>query len=152
MRRFLIITVIAAAVVVVLAFLLLQPMEEETVEITLYAGEINNSTIYAYGFSRDNLTSPGPTIKVRVGAFVKLTLVNIGALPHVFVVHDKLEENPNIKPLFKNAQAGDVLNPVMPGEKLNTVFKVTKPGKFYYLCTIPGHVKRGMYGMLIAYK
>ncbi len=152
MKRVLIIAVILVVAVAVLAFLLLKPPGEETVEITLYAGEINNSTVYAYGFSRGNLTSPGPTLKVKVGSVVKLTLINVGALPHVFVVHDRLEENPNIKPLFENAQAGSVLNPVMPGESLSTVFKITKPGKFYYLCTIPGHVKRGMYGTLIAYK
>ena len=154
MNRFLVMGIIIAVVVVVVAvvFLFFQTLPSEEVEITLYAGEINNNTVYAYGLERGNLTSPGPVLKVRVGSVVKLTLINVGVIPHVFIVHDKLEADPNIKPLFQDAKVGDVLEPVMPGERVSTVFKVTRPGRFYYLCTIPGHVERGMYGTLIAYE
>ena len=150
-KQFLLVLVVAALAGALAAYFLIQSMEDggEVVEITLYAGEINNQSVYAYGLSRENLTSPGPTVRVKVGDLVRIKLVNVGVLPHVLAVSGKVEENPNIQPVFENAEVGSVLEPVLPGESGMAVFKPNRAGRFYYLCTIPGHVSRGMYGVFV---
>ena len=148
-RSYIILVPVILAVAALYYYLTTQYAEENVVEITIYAGEIKNQTVYAYGLSRDTLTSPGPVIRVYVGDLVRIKLVNIGVLPHVLVVYDKLEASPEAEPIFQNAQVGSALMPVMPGERGFTIFRPTKAGRFYYLCTIPGHVERGMYGVFV---
>ena len=65
-----------------------------TIELTLYAGEVGN--VFAFGLSPDNLTSPGPTLKFKLGDVVKITIVNVGKVPHSFAVSDEPREGATI--------------------------------------------------------
>ena len=71
--------------------------------------------------------------KVAKGTVV-FTLVNRGKLPHDFKIAGK--KTPLVKPK-KTA-------------KVTVVFK--KPGKYHYLCTVPGHAAAGMKGVLTVTK
>lgn len=115
--------------------------------VTLYAGEIGDK--FAFGTSPDNLTTPGPTLRLRVGDTVQVKLINAGGIPHTFIVTDKAEEKPLANPLFSGAAIGSPAIPLGPEEEATTVFTPDRPGTFYYMCTIPGHFSRGMYGTLI---
>jgi nitrite reductase (NO-forming) len=114
------------------------------VEVVLYAGEVGG--VFAFGLSPDNLTSPGPTLKFKLGDTIKITLVNVGRIPHTFAVTDRPEEGATI--LF-NSEIGSVSNPVQPGSEQSLVFVANQVGEFSYICTVPGHVALGMKGKVI---
>jgi uncharacterized cupredoxin-like copper-binding protein len=56
--------------------------------------------------------------------------VNNGGIPHDMRIND--QQTPNID----------------PGESATLEVTFTKPGKYPYLCTIPGHAEAGMKGVL----
>ena len=115
--------------------------------ITLYAGEIGDE--FAFGTSPDNLTTPGPTLRLRVGDTVQIRLINAGNIPHSFVITDEARENPLASPIFSGAAIGSASNPLGPEEEGVITFTPDRPGTFYYMCTVPGHFTRGMYGEII---
>ena len=117
---------------------------EPNVEVTLYAGEIEGA--FAFGLSPDNLTSPGPTLRFKLNDVVKITLVNVGRIPHTFAVTERPVENSRV--LF-NSEIGSVSSPVQPGSELSIVFVASQPGEFAYICTVPGHAALGMKGKVI---
>jgi uncharacterized cupredoxin-like copper-binding protein len=112
-----------------------------TVQLTLYAGE--TGTRLGFGLSRNNITSPGPTLKFRVGDVVHITLVNVGQLSHNFAVTDAAKEGATV--LF-NAQIASADNPLPPGGSGSITFTPDKAGEYYYICQVPGHVSLGMWG------
>lgn len=112
-----------------------------TIELTLYMGELPGGKL-GFGLSQDEITSPGPVIRVRVGDVVKITVINIGDMPHSFAIVPSLSDSPQI--LFNSA------TPVIqPGESESIVFRVDRVGSFYYQCTVIGHWELGMYGEFI---
>ena len=56
-----------------------------TIYITLYAGETSTGRL-GFGDSPSNLSSPGPTLRLKISDVVSLTLVNVGKMPHAFAV------------------------------------------------------------------
>ena len=114
------------------------------VTIILYAGEPNAST-YAFGSKPGNLTSPGPTLRFHVADVVNVTVVDIGKMPHAFVVTDA--PNTNAKTVFGAVIASGSL-PLNPGERGSVVFKADSVGTYYYICPVPGHVQLGMWGKI----
>lgn len=123
------------------------PMGQPTVEVTLYGGEIvEGGTIkFGFGLSKDEITTPGPTLRFKVGDVVKITFIVAGDIPHTFAIVGEPEEGARV--LF-NAKIGSPTNPILPGDEGSIVFKAEKAGTFYYICTIPGHVLRGMFGKI----
>ena len=69
------------------------------------------------------------TQTVRTGK-VTFKVVNNGGIPHDMRIND--QQTPNID----------------PGESATLEVTFTKPGKYPYLCTIPGHAEAGMKGVL----
>lgn len=120
-----------------------QPQRSPDFEFTIYAGD------YGFGLSGDTISSPGPELRVKQGSLVKLTLVNIGRAMHVLTVVGELKEDPYVLPIFEGAQAGSLSNPVPPGGSLTVYFIADKPGTYYYICNIPGHVRLGMWGLFV---
>lgn len=72
--------------------------------------------------------------RVAVGAEngFNLTLVNDGRLPHDLTIPEL-----------------GVRLVAQPGEEVTTGVRVTEPGEYRFLCTIPGHAEAGMVGVLI---
>jgi nitrite reductase (NO-forming) len=84
--------------------------------------------------------APGPTIHVRQGQLVKITLTNDGAIPHSVDFHAA-----RIAP---NKAFGDVA----PGESVSYTFRANDPGVFMYHCgtkPVLMHIANGMYGAIV---
>jgi nitrite reductase (NO-forming) len=117
-----------------------------TKNITLYAGEISGST-YGFGDSPTNLTSPGPTLRFNTSDIVKITVVNVGKMPHAFAVVNTPKTGATV--LF-NAEIASASDPLQPGQSGSVVFTPNSPGDtYYYICPVPGHAETGMYGSVI---
>ncbi|MCS7095030.1 MAG: multicopper oxidase domain-containing protein [Thaumarchaeota archaeon] len=119
------------------------PTSEPDVEVVVFAGD------FGFGRSRDSITSPGPEIRVKRGSLVKLTLVNVGKAVHVLTVVGVLRGDSGASPVFPGAQAGTPANPLTPGQSLTVYFVADRPGTYYYVCNVPGHVTAGMWGRFV---
>lgn len=119
------------------------PAREPDVELVVYAGD------FGFGTSRDSITTPGPEIRVKRGSLVKLTLVNVGNAVHVLTVVNELREDPSASPAFPGAQAGTPSNPLAPGQSVTIYFVAGRPGTYFYVCNVPGHVTLGMWGRFV---
>ncbi len=118
------------------------------VTIQLYEGEItvNGQVHGAFGNSKDNLTSPGPTLNFKVGDIVKITVNNVGTLAHNWAI---VTDKSSLNSVLFNAQIGSGSNPISPGSSGSVTFKVSQSGNFNYICQVPGHVDLGMYGNVV---
>jgi nitrite reductase (NO-forming) len=85
-------------------------------------------------------TAPGPTIHVRQGQTVKVTLRNDSPMPHSVDFH--------AAQIAPNKAFVDI----MPGKSLTFDFVASTPGVFMYHCgTAPAfaHIANGMYGAIV---
>jgi uncharacterized cupredoxin-like copper-binding protein len=55
------------------------------------------------------------------------------------------KDDPGAKPAFEGAYS----SLVYPGGSATIYFKADKPGTYYYVCNILGHVSMGMWGMFL---
>jgi uncharacterized cupredoxin-like copper-binding protein len=88
---------------------------------------------------------PAPPIRVKSGSTVKITLINVGTLYHAIMVVSDAKDDPGAKPAFEGAYS----SLVYPGGSATIYFKADKPGTYYYVCNILGHVSMGMWGMFL---
>lgn len=127
----------------------LQPSPTQTptapaLEIRVFGGEVGGR--FGFGPSPGNITSPGPTLRLRLGQPVRIVFVNVGQIPHSFaVVQAPREDSP---PLF-GAAIGSASRPILPGQAGSVIFTPNRPGKYYYICTVPGHPLLGMVGEML---
>jgi plastocyanin len=115
------------------------------VTVVLYGGEVSVSK-YGFGNSSSTITSPGPTLHFKTTDVVNMTFINIGRLPHAWVLKD--QNSPTANTVF-NAAIGSGSNPLTPGSKGSVIFTPNKAGTYYYLCPVPSHDDLGMYGVVI---
>ncbi len=117
-----------------------------TVEITLYAGKTPDGQL-GFGFSPDEITSPGPVINVKSGDVVKITLINIDTIPHAFAVV------PTVKPVgpevLFNSQITTPTKPLAPGKSESVIFVAESPGEYFYQCPVANHAPQGMWGKFV---
>lgn len=103
-----------------------------------------------FGFEVENITAPGPTIRVTAGEEVTVTFRNEHyrydepfSEPHNFaVISEKGELIP--KPLW-----GSKTEDIMTGESDTVTFTPDTPGTYYYVCTIGDHRRHGMLGEFV---
>jgi uncharacterized cupredoxin-like copper-binding protein len=127
------------------SYTIVQPTERKsTIEITLYAGETPSN--FSFGLTTHNLTSPGPTLRFKVGDVVQVKLVNVGKFSHSFAITDAPKGG---APVLFNATIGSAKNPIPPGGSGAVTFVVDKAGDYYYMCQVHGHVDLGMWGRVI---
>ncbi len=118
-----------------------------SVTITIYAGEINSS-VYGFGNTESNITSPGPTFTVKVGTTVTVDFTNAGTMQHNWaLVTEKTAGNTNLA--FSKAQIASGSYAVSPGGKGSATFVANKAGTYYYICQVDAHVVLGMWGTFI---
>jgi len=120
-----------------------------SVTLTIYAGEVSlSSSIYGFGNTQSNITSPGPTFTVKVGTTVTVDFTNAGTMPHNWaLVTEKISGNTNLA--FSKAQVASASYAVSPGEKGSATFVANKAGTYYYICQVDAHVTLGMWGYFI---
>jgi len=87
-----------------------------------------------------------PEIKVKRGDVVKITTTNLGKSFHAFGVTKEAEGFSGIIP---GTEIASVSNTLKPGESGEVIFTAKEPGKYYYICTVPGHRMLGMQGTFI---
>ncbi len=138
----------------VLAFNLIPPLQPAmdvsvktpTVNILLYMGEMPNGKS-GFGYSPNNLTSPGPTIQFSTQDIVRITVVNVGAKPHAFAIANMPSASGTV--MF-NGAIGSTANPLQSGEQGSVVFNPNNAGYSYcYLSPITGDVEAGMLGTVV---
>jgi nitrite reductase (NO-forming) len=91
-------------------------------------------------WSFDGSGVPGPTIHVRQGQTVEMTLTNGGSIPHSIDFHAA-----RIAP-------NEAFVDAAPGESHTFRFTATDPGVFMYHCGTPpvlAHIANGMYGAIV---
>jgi plastocyanin len=148
-RRWLFAGAIALAVVVLLAASVIPDVTTTStvpnVNISLYEGAVS-SNLYGFGYSANNLVSPGPTLTFKVGDIVNVTVTDVGQLPHNWAI---VSTNQTSAPVQFNAQIRSASSPLQHGESGSVVFTVTKAGDYYYICQVEGHVDLGMWGKVV---
>ena len=116
---------------------------------------------FGFGFEGEDITTPGPTIRVRKGETVTITFENahfrvggrpFGA-PHNFtVLADKDGRVREREPLW-GAHVGGFDDPNLEsGESGSVTFTAEAAGSFYYVCTVSDHIADGMWGPFIVDK
>ncbi|HSB73032.1 MAG TPA: multicopper oxidase domain-containing protein [Candidatus Methylomirabilis sp.] len=92
---------------------------------------------YAWTFGG---TVPGPTLRVREGDQVEITLENHGTVAHGIDLHAAA------------VAPGKAFAPIAPGERHTLRFVARQPGVFMYHCSatpIISHIANGMYGVIL---
>lgn len=122
------------------------PEELESADIVLFTGSAPQGFDNGgFGFEEEDVSSPGPEIRVAAGAPLTLVLENISEefLSHDFtVVAEKDEE---AEPLWDSQTLA-----IDPGESTLVTFTPEAPGKYFYICSIPGHMSgHGMWGRFV---
>jgi uncharacterized cupredoxin-like copper-binding protein len=108
------------------------PGRAQVVEVTAEAGMRFSGQI------------PGPPLRVRAGATVRLVLENRDTLAHDVWVVQAQERPPYLEPTFPGAKT----RVLAPGEREEIQFTPTRPGRYRYVCTVPGH-DTTMYGEFV---
>jgi plastocyanin len=148
-RRWLFSGAVALAVVVLLGVSVIPSVTttntSPNVNVTLYEGAISSS-LYGFGYSANSLVSPGPTLTFKVGDVVKLTVTDVGQLPHNWAI---VSTNQTSAPVQFNAQIRSASSPLQHGESGSVVFTVTKAGDYYYICQVQGYEDLGMWGKVV---
>lgn len=80
--------------------------------------------------------------KLKIGTYT-FKVTNKGLGFHTF----KLCTTP-VKTAVKNTCVGKVTKTLHPGQTASFTVKLTKAGKYEYLCSIPGHAAGGMKGLI----
>ena len=118
--------------------------------LVLYEGPLTTgaagSTIFGFGNTATDITSPGPTLKLQEGTTYTMTVYNVdSSTRHAWeIVPTEAVSN---SPLFG---AGiDITKFIPPGSSGSVTFTPNQTGNFYYVCTQPGHIGYGMYGDVV---
>ena len=139
-----IIIIIIIIVGVVIALMMNQSGPSNPIQLTLYAGEISTST-YGFGNSASSITSPGPTLNLKVGQTYTMTITNSGTMPHAWEITSQKATGSQV--LF-GAQIAST-SYLVPGASGSVTFTPDQAGNFYYICPVPGHVELGMWGNVV---
>ncbi len=117
---------------------------QSSTTINVIGGEIN-ATLYGFALAGQSLSSPGPTIVVRLGDTVTINFTNVGgnvSLPHTFNIVDS-------SGYIAFPDVGTPDNPINAGQSGSATFTADKAGNFTYVCLVPGHKQLGMWGTFV---
>jgi len=87
-----------------------------------------------------------PEIRIKAGDSVTINVVNNGKMPHAFGVVSN-PEDPNSAVFDSKIKSAD--NPILKGQTGSVTFIADTPGRYFYICTVPGHSLQGMQGNFI---
>lgn len=129
---------------------------------------------HEYGF---NGTTGGPTISLRKGETVQITVINAGYMAHNFGIAKLSEQSLNLLKKTNNESLpermknipyealaaipcpgcvqkfsnGQINSFILPGARAETTFLVQEAGNFKYFCMVRGHLWLGMMGDFIVH-
>jgi len=95
------------------------------------------------------------TTVIKPGQTMRLKVVNSGNIPHEFMI---MRQDAMQAVLYRmnrpdwnltEHKATTEIPFLMPGDSLEIVIKVTKPGMWMYMCMFPYHMQLGMMGALV---
>ncbi|MGH2694261.1 MAG: multicopper oxidase domain-containing protein [Actinomycetota bacterium] len=131
-------------------------------DFVLITGELRRegfAELAGYALKGDEITSPGPTIRLRAGEEVTVTLENVhGRFDEESIAHDFVvvaEQDELAEPLWGAAIGTEDPNlrryiPLEPGARGSVTFTPDTEGSFFYICSVPGHASsHGMWGRFI---
>jgi plastocyanin len=124
-------------------------------EISLVADRTESDSEDPLGFALagEDVTGVGPTLTVRAGEEVTLTLENHDGLQlHDFAVVPKLEDLPKAAALGNLEEEilwESSIEDLSDGESSSVTFTPDTPGSYYYVCTLPQHAGAGMMGEFV---
>eukprot|EP01084_Bolivina_argentea_P120521 213653_1 len=98
---------------------------------------------HTFEFMTYNATVPGPPLRVRVGDWIDLTLINPNTSSHEHSIDFHAMSGPG---------GGAVSLRVLPGQQARTIWQAIYPGMFIYHCAsgwVSDHISKGMYGAII---
>ena len=112
-------------------------------EVELTGGEFD--TQFGFGNATVPVGSPGPELRLKRESLTRVTFRNEGQIPHTFrVVAERKFDAPA---LFGGcAEIGTPSSPLAPGREARVTFDPDRTGTFTYICAVPGHLDRGMFG------
>ncbi len=87
-----------------------------------------------------------PDYAVSSGDEVTFTVTNTGSLLHSFGIVAAPED---FGGSLWSSEIGSMNSPLRSGESGSVTFTAGAPGKYHYICTIPGHAQQGMSGSFI---
>ncbi len=87
-----------------------------------------------------------PELAVSSGDEVTVKVNNIGRSFHSFGISADPEDYTNT---LWNSEIASSTSPLLPGESGEVTFTAGAPGRYYYICTVPGHTIQGMQGSFI---
>ncbi len=119
--------------------------EAPTVNIILYEGEMPSGS-FGFGDSPDNLTSPGPTIRLTIGDVVNITVHNVGKFPHAFALMSAPMTGSIKLYAAEIGSAGDALK---PGQIGSMIVGPIEPGNIFYTSPVAGDAEAGLWGSII---
>ncbi|MFQ5885746.1 MAG: cupredoxin domain-containing protein [Anaerolineae bacterium] len=100
-------------------------------------GDSITLVLHEWGFNE--LNRGGPSIEIRAGTEITITLVNEGRNFHTFqIVQDDGEK---VAGLDEDQVIGS-------GETLVITFTIYEPGEYFYICPVSGHRDKGMIGIV----
>lgn len=103
-----------------------------------------------YSFVIDNRTNP--TLEFRRGANVTLLIVNIDtdAYHSITLSGAQPPYAYYTMPMMMDSYGSSVTLPPTNGTYAAQALSFTVGGNMYYVCTVPGHAEKGMYGKIVA--
>jgi hypothetical protein len=119
-------------------------------DIVLFTGEVRDDLeVGGYGFTQAEIDSPGPTIEATAGERLTVGLRNVhGYLGGEVIDHDfavVAEKSELSEPLW-----GSQTDTLDPGEADVVAFTPAEPGRYFYICTLSGHLSaHGMWGRFV---
>jgi plastocyanin len=126
------------------------PEELASADLVLITGETTeNLELGGFAFEGEEISSPGPTIRLASGDEVALVLQNVHgyvddeSIPHNFTVVGEMDES--AEPLW-----GAQTETLVPDEADLITFTPDAPGSYFYICSLSGHMSaHGMWGRLV---
>lgn len=95
----------------------------------------------AGGWGIYNGTVLNDTLVVHLNDRVKVTVTNVGIIPHNFGIYDMMGVEP-----FPDAEIDRLL---LAGQSASATFTADQAGTFMYVCMVPGHDDLGMRGLFV---
>jgi plastocyanin len=130
----------------------------EGAEVLLVAGQpeegyedLEPQASIGFGLDEEDISAPGPTIRVTAGEPVTVTFENRHSRsdgrpygePHNFAVLADAQE------LFPEPLWGSDTEDIETGDATTVTFTPESPGTYYYVCTFGSHRLNGMVGEFI---
>jgi nitrite reductase (NO-forming) len=111
-------------------------------DLTLIMEDIDE-LIVGYAVEGEEVTSPGPTLRLQAGKEVTITVENRSSFAHDFRL--VAEKTSDAEPLWDAATAY-----LRVGKRGSLAFTPDRAGEFFYICALRGHLTlHGMWGQVV---